>query len=64
MACRITVLTAAMALFPAADPDAAPVQQLRRHEATGRPAGSARFVQRLERQGRVLRPRTPGPPKN
>jgi hypothetical protein len=35
--------------------------QLRRHEATGRPAGSERFVKRLEKVlGRVLRPQKAG----
>jgi putative transposase len=48
----------------AADPDAEIVRQLRRHEATGRPAGSARFVRRLERLlVRRLRPGKPGRPK-
>ena len=44
-----------------ADPDEETIRQLRRHEGTGRPAGSARFLQRLERiVGRVLRPRKAG----
>ncbi len=48
----------------AADPDAETVRQLRRHEATGRPAGSERFLKRLERLlDRVLRPRKPGRPR-
>ena len=47
-----------------ADPDAETVQQLRRHGATGRPAGSERFVKRLERLlGRALQPQKPGRPK-
>jgi len=47
-----------------AEPDAATVRELRRHEATGRPVSSPRFVQRLERRlGRVLQPRRPGRPK-
>ena len=38
------------------------VQKVRRHERTGRPRGSDRFVARLERKlGLVLRPRKPGP---
>jgi putative transposase len=42
-----------------ADPEV--VRQLRRHEATGRPAGGDRFVKRLERLlDRVLRPGRPG----
>ena len=42
-----------------ADPEV--VRQLRRHEATGRPAGEDRFVKRLERLlDRVLRPGRPG----
>lgn len=45
-------------------PDAETVRQLRRHEETGRPAGSPRFVRRLERLlGRVLQPRRPGRPR-
>jgi putative transposase len=44
-----------------ADPDVDTVRQLRRHEATGRPAGDDSFLRRLERKlGRVLRPRPPG----
>jgi putative transposase len=44
-----------------ADPDAETVRQLRRHESTGRPLGSPRFVRRLEaRVGRLLRPQKPG----
>jgi putative transposase len=44
-----------------ADPDADLVRQLRRHEATGRPAGDDSFLRRLERKlGRVLRPRPAG----
>ena len=47
-----------------AEPDVEMVQQLRRHEGTGRPAGSPRFVRRLERLlGRVLQPRRPGRPR-
>jgi len=42
------------------DPDDA--ESLRRHERTGRPLGSERFVVRAERAlGRVLWPRRPGP---
>lgn len=45
----------------AADPDEEMIRALRRHEGTGRPVGSARFLQRLERVvGRVLRPRKAG----
>jgi len=45
----------------AADPDAETVRQLRRHEATGRPAGGEQFLRRLERRlGRALRPRKAG----
>jgi putative transposase len=48
-----------------ADVDAETVEQLRRHEANGRPAGSERFVRRIERLlGRVLQPQKPGRPKN
>jgi putative transposase len=48
-----------------ADADAETVRQLRRHEATGRPAGGERFLRRLEKLlGRVLRPRKPGRKKN
>ena len=37
------------------------VRALRRHEATGRPLGGERFLERLENLvGRVLRPRKPG----
>lgn len=44
-----------------ADADAETVRQLRRHAATGRPAGGERFPKRLEKLlGRVLRPRKPG----
>jgi putative transposase len=43
------------------EPAATTLQELRRHESTGRPAGSERFVKRLERLlGRVLRPGKPG----
>ena len=42
------------------DPD--DVEAMRRHERTGRPMGSAGFVERLERiLGRALRPQKPGP---
>ena len=45
----------------AADPDDATVRALHRHETTGRPAGSARFLTRAEKQlGRVVRPQRPG----
>jgi putative transposase len=45
----------------ATDLDADTIRQLRRHEATGRPAGTDAFVRRLERKlGRVLHPRKPG----
>ncbi len=44
-----------------ADPDEEIIRALHRHEATGRPVGSDRFLQRLERiVGRVLRPRQAG----
>jgi putative transposase len=47
------------------EPDEETVRQLRRHEATGRPAGSERFLKRLEKLlDRVLRPRKPGRKKN
>ena len=43
------------------EPDEETVRQLRVHEATGRPAGSERFVKRLEKRlGRILRPGKPG----
>ena len=43
------------------EPDEATRRQLRLHEATGRPAGSERFLKRLEKLlGRVLRPGKPG----
>ena len=45
----------------AADPDDATVRVLHRHETTGRPAGSARFLTRVEKLlGRVVRPQRPG----
>ena len=45
----------------AADPRDATVRVLHRHEATGRPAGSARFLTRVEELlGRVVRPQRPG----
>ena len=45
-----------------ADPEDEVVRQLRRSESSGRPAGSERFVKRLERiVGRVLRRQKPGP---
>jgi putative transposase len=48
-----------------ADPEDEVVRQLRRSESTGRPAGSERFVKRLERiVGRVLRRQKPGPRRN
>ena len=38
------------------------VEQIRMHSRTGRPLGSQRFVQRLERRlGRTLAPQRPGP---
>ncbi len=44
-----------------ADPEEEVIRQLRRSESTGRPAGSERFVKRLERiLGRVLHPGRPG----
>lgn len=44
-----------------ADPEPEVVGRLRRHEATGRPAGGERFVKRLEKLlRRVLRPGKPG----
>jgi putative transposase len=44
-----------------ADPEEETIWQLRRSESTGRPAGSERFVKRLERMvGRPLRPGKPG----
>jgi putative transposase len=44
-----------------ADPAEEVIRQLRRSESTGRPAGSERFVKRLERTvGRVLHPGRPG----
>jgi putative transposase len=43
------------------DPDVDTVRQLRRHEATGRPAGDDSFLRRLERKlEHVLRPRPAG----
>ena len=43
------------------DADAEAIQQFRRHASTGRPAGSDRFLRRLERRvGRTLRPQRPG----
>jgi len=48
-----------------ADPDPETVRQLRRHEATGRPAGGERFLRRLQKLlGRVLHPQKPGRKKN
>ena len=44
-----------------AEPDKETLRQLRRHEATGRPAGSERFIKRLEKLlGRVLHLRQAG----
>ena len=43
------------------DADEQTVRTLRRHEATGRPAGEERFLKRLEKRlGRALRPQKPG----
>jgi putative transposase len=43
------------------DTDEQMIRLLRRHEATGRPAGEERFLKRLEKRlGRVLRPGKPG----
>ena len=48
--------------FLRAPDEEAEVERLRRHERTGRPLGSDRFVKRLERlAGRLLRPQKPGP---
>ncbi|MEK7730628.1 MAG: hypothetical protein AAB385_03525 [Planctomycetota bacterium] len=44
-----------------ADPEEETIRQFRRHEATGRPVGSERFLKRLETiLGRRLRPQKPG----
>ena len=45
----------------AADPDEGTVRALQRHESTGRPVGSERFLKRIEKLvGRVVRPRKAG----
>ena len=44
-----------------ADADEETIRRFHRHETTGRPAGSERFLKRLERiVGRFLRPQRPG----
>jgi len=48
--------------FVASEPDEATVEQLRRHESTGRPLGADRFARKIEALvGRVLRPQKRGP---
>ena len=44
------------------EPDEETVRQLRLHEATGRPAGSERFVKRLEKLLGLAKPRYPSRP--
>jgi len=40
------------------------VNELRRHERSGRPLGSESFIERVEKRlGRILRPQKPGPKK-
>ena len=60
-----TTYLLACARHLAADPDDGTVRVLHRHETTGRPAGSARFLTRVEKLlGRVVRPQRPGRKKH
>jgi putative transposase len=59
--CQLLELVPCWAKHLSADPDDGTVRQFRRHETTGRPAGSERFLQRLETiVGRLLGPQKPG----
>ena len=50
--------------FLAAGTDPQEQERLRRHEQTGRPLGSERFIKKLEKTlGRVLRPQKGGRPR-
>ena len=50
--------------FPSGGTDPEEQERLRRHERTGRPFGSERFIRKMQRAvGRVLRPQKGGHPR-
>ena len=62
-ACFLTETMADWAAFLATPDEPAPARRLERHLRTGRPLGSAAFIEQIERRlGRSVRPKKRGPP--